>query len=122
VEGKPTLSFALSSSIRGGQAVLAVGYDDRRRIASDTGALLFRNSGVSLWGEHGYGWLPYSYVATQAAVTSGRPAAGLGSLRSFEQAPCSSHAIVFPMSSQFPQGFPSVLDCLFIFVGGNAAP
>jgi C1A family cysteine protease len=55
-------------SIRGGQAVLAAGYDDDRRIASDTGALLFRCSWGSRWGEHGYGWLPYRYVIHQAAV------------------------------------------------------
>ena len=55
-------------SILGGQAVLAVGYDDSRRIASDTGALLFRSSWGVQWGEHGYGWLPYSYVTNQSAV------------------------------------------------------
>ncbi|MBC7856089.1 MAG: C1 family peptidase [Pirellulaceae bacterium] len=55
-------------SIRGGQAVLAVGYDDSRRIASDRGALLFRGSWGTQWGEQGYGWLPYSYVTNQFAV------------------------------------------------------
>jgi C1A family cysteine protease len=55
-------------SIRGGQAVLAVGYDDRRRIASDKGALLFRCSWGTQWGDHGYGWLPYAYVIHQSAV------------------------------------------------------
>jgi C1A family cysteine protease len=55
-------------SILGGQAVLAVGYDDRRRIASDTGALLFRGSWGAGWGEQGCGWLPYSYVTNQFAV------------------------------------------------------
>jgi C1A family cysteine protease len=55
-------------SFRGGQAVLAVGYDDSRRIASDTGALLFRSSWGPQWGERGYGWLPYSYVTNQYAV------------------------------------------------------
>lgn len=55
-------------AIRGGQAVMAVGYDDRRRIASDTGALLFRNSWGPHWGEIGFGWLPYAFVATQAAA------------------------------------------------------
>ena len=54
-------------SIRGGQAALAVGYDDSRRIASDTGALLFRSSWGAKWGEQGYGWLPYSYVTNQFA-------------------------------------------------------
>jgi len=55
-------------AIRGGQAVLAVGYDDRRRIASDLGAILFRSSWGSQWGEHGYGWLPYAYVVNQFAT------------------------------------------------------
>ncbi len=55
-------------AVRGGQAVLAVGYDDHRRIASDTGALLFRCSWGSHWGEQGYGWLPYHYVIAQAAA------------------------------------------------------
>jgi C1A family cysteine protease len=58
----------LFDSIRGGQAVLAVGYDDNRRIASDTGALLFRGSWGARWGEAGYGWLPYTYVTNQFAV------------------------------------------------------
>lgn len=58
----------LSDSIRGGQAVLAVGYDDDRRIASDRGALLFRNSWGTQWGEQGYGWIPYKYVIDQFAV------------------------------------------------------
>jgi C1A family cysteine protease len=55
-------------SIRGGQAVLAVGYDDSRRIASDTGALLFHGSWGAGWGEQGCGWLPYSFVTNQFAV------------------------------------------------------
>src|SRR5262249_22732263 len=58
----------LFDSIRGGQAVLAVGYDDNRRIASDTGALLFRGSWGTGWGEEGYGWLPYIYVTNGFAV------------------------------------------------------
>jgi C1A family cysteine protease len=55
-------------ALRGGQAVVAVGYDDHRRIASDTGALLVRGSWGCQWGEQGYGWLPYSYVLHQVAV------------------------------------------------------
>lgn len=52
----------------GGQAAVAVGYDDRRRTASGNGALLFRNCWGREWGEDGYGWLPYVYVEEQLAV------------------------------------------------------
>jgi C1A family cysteine protease len=48
--------------LRGGQVVMAVGYDDKRRIRSDKGAILIRNSWGADWGDSGYGWLPYSYV------------------------------------------------------------
>lgn len=52
----------------GGHAVMAVGYDDKRKIknptgkAETTGAFLIRNSWGREWGEEGYGWLPYEYV------------------------------------------------------------
>lgn len=51
-----------------GHAVLAVGYDDGKKIKntacnkSTTGALLIRNSWGANWGDKGYGWLPYAYV------------------------------------------------------------
>lgn len=48
--------------VRGGHAVLAVGYQDNRVIGSSCGALCVRNSWGSNWGEAGYGWLPYDYV------------------------------------------------------------
>lgn len=54
----PTLNDAAGA----GQVVLVVGYDDARRIRSDKGALLIRNSWGTGWGDQGYGWLPYSYV------------------------------------------------------------
>lgn len=47
---------------QGGHAVLAVGYDDARRIGESIGALLIRNSWGKSWGADGYGWLPYEYV------------------------------------------------------------
>lgn len=53
-------------SIRGGQAVIAVGYDDKH-IGSTRGALLVRNSWGKDWGDQGYGWLPYRYVEEQLA-------------------------------------------------------
>lgn len=56
-------------SIVGGHAVMAVGYDDTRRIRNarpgspeTVGAILIRNSWGSSWGSAGYGWLPYDYV------------------------------------------------------------
>ena len=54
-------------SIRGGHAVVAVGYDDRR-LRATRGALLVRNSWGKKWGEDGYGWLPYAYVEERLAV------------------------------------------------------
>lgn len=66
---------ALGESVVGGHAVLAVGYDDARRIPSadgrspeSVGAVLVRNSWGEEWGEKGYGWLPYEYVARGLAV------------------------------------------------------
>lgn len=55
-------------AIRGGQAALAVGFDDRRRVRSDRGALLVACTWGDDWGERGFGWLPYSYVTQQLAV------------------------------------------------------
>lgn len=54
-------------SLDGGHAVVAVGYDDDKKIGADTGALLIRNSWGTQWGEAGYGWLPYKYVLTGLA-------------------------------------------------------
>jgi C1A family cysteine protease len=55
-------------SVCGGQAVVAVGYDDDRKIRSANGALLVRNSWGPAWGDGGYGWLPYAYVLDELAV------------------------------------------------------
>lgn len=49
-------------SLLGGHAVLAVGYDDKRQIGGEKGALLIRNSWGKEWGDAGYGWLPYGYL------------------------------------------------------------
>lgn len=54
--------------VRGGQAMLVLGYDDQHRVRSDRGALLVRSSWGANWGEGGFGWLPYAYVLEQLAV------------------------------------------------------
>jgi C1A family cysteine protease len=54
--------------VMGGHAVVAVGYDDYRKVDSansnyfSQGAFLIRNSWGTDWGHRGYGWLPYDYV------------------------------------------------------------
>lgn len=54
--------------LEGGHAVVAIGYDDKRKIGKCTGALLIRNSWGKEWGDKGYGWLPYEYVLSGLAV------------------------------------------------------
>lgn len=53
--------------VAAGQAVTLLGYDDRRRIGTEVGALLFRSSWGPSWGDAGYGWLPYAFVQQRMA-------------------------------------------------------
>ncbi|MHC4696600.1 MAG: C1 family peptidase [Planctomycetota bacterium] len=56
-------------ALRGGHAVLAVGYDDDRHCPNATpGALLIRNSWGTGWGDDGYGWLPYDFIVNGLAT------------------------------------------------------
>ena len=69
IDTSPLIAYpTLLEATLGGQAVLAVGYDDRLRIRSDKGALLIRNSWGADWGEAGYGWLPYAYLRERLAA------------------------------------------------------
>lgn len=62
-DGKGDIPFPeKGDTLEGGHAVLAVGYDDNKKIGKSKGALLIRNSWGTSWGENGYGWLPYAYV------------------------------------------------------------
>lgn len=54
--------------VQGGHAVVAIGYDDKRKIGKEKGALKIRNSWSETWGQAGYGWLPYRYVEEGLAV------------------------------------------------------
>jgi C1A family cysteine protease len=68
-DGKGEIPYPQSGDNQvGGHAVLAVGYDDNKKIGNDTGALLIRNSWGTNWGVQGYGWLPYSFVLSGLAV------------------------------------------------------
>jgi C1A family cysteine protease len=61
-------------SAQWGHAIVAVGYDDNRKIRNTKcntetkGALLIRNSWGTSWGNGGYGWLPYDYVLNRLAL------------------------------------------------------
>jgi C1A family cysteine protease len=64
----------LKEKVAGGHAVVAVGYDDKKSIKNreqgakgTVGAFLIRNSWGEGWGDAGYGWLPYEYVAAGLA-------------------------------------------------------
>lgn len=68
-DGKGEIPYpGKGDTLEGGHAVLAVGYDDRKKIGSTKGALLIRNSWSTAWGEQGYGWLPYAYVESGLAT------------------------------------------------------
>jgi C1A family cysteine protease len=54
-------------SVRGGQAAIAVGYDDRRLTAT-RGALLIYSPMGAAWDRPGYYWLPYRFVEQQLSV------------------------------------------------------
>jgi hypothetical protein len=57
-----------AARFRGGQAAIAVGFDDAIRIGSQKGALLIRNSWGSQWGDRGHGWLPYEVVVSDSEL------------------------------------------------------
>jgi C1A family cysteine protease len=68
-EGTGDIPFPSSGdSLLGGHAIVAVGYDDNKKIGECKGALLIRNSWGTAWGENGYGWLPYDYILKGLAV------------------------------------------------------
>jgi C1A family cysteine protease len=62
-DGKGEIPYPKTGEkVLGGHAILAVGYDDAKKIGTSKGALLIRNSWGTGWGAAGYGWLPYDYV------------------------------------------------------------
>ncbi|MCI0587451.1 MAG: cysteine protease [Planctomycetes bacterium] len=68
-DGRSEIPFPTSTDqALGGHAIVAVGYDDAKRIGDRAGALLIRNSWGASWGASGYGWLPYAYVEWGLAV------------------------------------------------------
>ncbi|MCC6510919.1 MAG: C1 family peptidase [Pirellulaceae bacterium] len=53
-------------AVLGGQAVVAVGYQEQY-FGPGRDAILIRSSWGSQWGDHGYGWLPAAFVTAQLA-------------------------------------------------------
>lgn len=51
-----------NSSRRGGHAMSAVGYDDKKKVGKSIGAFRDANSWGTNAGEDGFYWLPYDYV------------------------------------------------------------
>lgn len=62
-----------NDTVAGGHAICIAGHDDTKVVTNKTdgsktvGAYLFKNS-WGMWGERGYGWLPYKYVEQQLAM------------------------------------------------------
>jgi C1A family cysteine protease len=52
---------ASNEEMLGGHAILAVGYDDAKKV------VVFRNSWSPKWGDKGYGYLPYDYFKKDLA-------------------------------------------------------
>lgn len=50
----------ISERMVGGHAVCAVGYDDKKQY------FIIRNSWGSVWGDHGYFFMPYSYITNKS--------------------------------------------------------
>ena len=48
-----------TESLHGGHAILLVGYDDNNEM------FIFRNSWGDVWGDSGYGYIPYEYITDE---------------------------------------------------------
>lgn len=70
----PTQTEFESGAVRWGHAVVAVGYDDQKKLmnpadgSTSTGAILIRNSWGTTWGVQGYGWISYQHVLAGIAM------------------------------------------------------
>lgn len=61
-EQNGTMDLIANDTIKGGHAVLVVGYDEKRQ------AFLCRNSYGKKWGIDGHFWLPYDYAGAATKV------------------------------------------------------
>eukprot|EP00405_Crypthecodinium_cohnii_P018445 CAMPEP_0206477622 /NCGR_PEP_ID=MMETSP0324_2-20121206/35513_1 /ASSEMBLY_ACC=CAM_ASM_000836 /TAXON_ID=2866 /ORGANISM="Crypthecodinium cohnii, Strain Seligo" /LENGTH=292 /DNA_ID=CAMNT_0053953663 /DNA_START=84 /DNA_END=962 /DNA_ORIENTATION=- len=52
-----------SDTVAGGHAIMAVGYDDSKKV------FIIRNSWGSSWGDKGYFYMPYDYIAQPALAS-----------------------------------------------------